>query len=229
MGIIARQLNRLKRTGFHADAAVTATFDIQIGRFPRVGLHDGTRLADLQRRTLLAGLTKVKIDADADQTRHCAEYTRKGYAKESRIYAMSTLPESLIEIREHDAPDYKPLIDYGAWRVALMNYTSALVPGKIYRMQKHIETDEVFVLLAGRCILFLGEGEDAVTSVHAVDMELTKLYNVKRGVWHSHTFSEDAKVLIVENRDTVDENSPFVGLSAEQQKQIVDLTKKFWR
>lgn len=141
---------------------------------------------------------------------------------------MSPLPESLLEVRQHNAPDYKPLIDYGAWRVALMNYTPDLTPDKIDRMQKHTETDEVFVLLAGRCILFLGEGDETVSAVHAVDMELYKLYNVKRGVWHSHTFSEDARVLIVENCDTVDANSPFVGLSAEQQKQVVEWTTKFW-
>ena len=141
---------------------------------------------------------------------------------------MTTLSESLIEVREHDAPDYKPLIDYGAWRVALMNYTSDLTPDKIDRMQKHTETDEVFVLLVGRCILFLGEGGEAVTRVHAVDMELNKLYNVKRGVWHSHTFSEDAKVLIVENRDTVDANSPFVGLSKEQCEEVVSETTRLW-
>ncbi|MFZ5905550.1 MAG: hypothetical protein ACOYZ8_18580 [Chloroflexota bacterium] len=140
----------------------------------------------------------------------------------------TTLPESLLEIREHDAPDYRPLIDYQNWRVALMNYTPDLTPDKINRMQKHTETDEVFVLLAGRCILFLGEGDDAVTAVHAVDMEPHKLYNVRRGAWHSHTFSEDAKVLIVENRNTTDVNSPFVGLSGEQQKQIVEMTKKLW-
>ncbi len=141
---------------------------------------------------------------------------------------MKPLPESLIEIREHNGPDYKPLVDYQAWRVALMNYTPDLTPDKINRMQKHTETDEVFVLMAGRCILFIGEGLEAVTKVHAVDMEPYKLYNVKRGVWHSHTFSEDARVLIVENRDTVVENSPFVGLSGEQCKEIVELTKTLW-
>ena len=75
----------------------------------------------------------------------------------------SSIPESLIEVREHDGPGYKPLIDYQSWRVALMNYTPDLVPEKISRMQKHTDTDEVFVLLAGRCILFLGEGGDFVT------------------------------------------------------------------
>jgi ureidoglycolate hydrolase len=139
------------------------------------------------------------------------------------------LPETLIEVREHNSADYKPLIDYQSWRVALMNYTSDLTPDKINRMQKHTETDEVFVLMAGHCILFIGEGEEAVTKVHAVNMEPYKLYNVKRGVWHSHTFSEDARVLIVENRDTVESNSPFVGLSAEQQKEVVELTNNLWK
>ncbi len=142
---------------------------------------------------------------------------------------MTSIPESLIEIREHNEPDYTPLIDYQSWRVALMNYTADYLPEKITRMQKHTETDEVFVLLTGRCILFLGEGNESVTKVHALDMELYKLYNVKKGVWHSHTFSEDAKVLIVENRDTVYENSPFVGLSESQCGEVVELTKILWR
>lgn len=43
---------------------------------------------------------------------------------------MPTLPESLLEIREHNGPDYKPLIDYQSWRVALMNYMPDLVPEK---------------------------------------------------------------------------------------------------
>jgi ureidoglycolate hydrolase len=139
---------------------------------------------------------------------------------------MKPYPESLIEIREHNEADYKPLIDYQSWRVALMNYTADLVPEKINRMQKHTETDEVFVLMKGRCILFIGEGNENVTQVHAVDMELYKLYNVKKGVWHSHTFSEDARVLIVENRDTVDRNSPFVPLSESQCKEVITLARE---
>jgi mannose-6-phosphate isomerase-like protein (cupin superfamily) len=142
---------------------------------------------------------------------------------------MTLPPESLIEIREHKESGYMPLIDYQSWRVALLNYTADYLPEKISSMQKHNETDEVFVLLAGRCILFLGEGDESVTKVRAVDMELYKLYNVKKGVWHSHTFSEDAKVLIMENCDTVYENSPFVGLSDIQQKEVLELTKKLWR
>jgi hypothetical protein len=142
---------------------------------------------------------------------------------------MTIIPETLIEICEHHEPDYMPLIDYQSWRVALINYTADYLPEKINRMQRHNETDEVFVLLAGRCILFLGEGEESVAKVHALDMDLYKLYNVKRSAWHSHTFSEDARVLIVENRDTVYENSPFVDLSDAQQKEVVALAKDLWK
>jgi hypothetical protein len=141
---------------------------------------------------------------------------------------MTIIPEFLIEVREHDAPDYMPLVDFQSWRVALINYTVDYLPEKINRMQKHNETDEVFVLMKGRCILFLGEGDENVTKIHAVDLELYKFYNVKKGVWHSHTFSREAKVLVVENRDTVYENSPFVDLSEKQQQEIVELTKKLW-
>ncbi len=141
---------------------------------------------------------------------------------------MNSLSESLIEVREYNGPDYQPLIDYQNWRVAIINYTSDLTPDKINRMQKHTETDEVFVLMTGRCILFVGDGEESVTKVHAVDMKPYKAYNIKRGVWHSHTFSEDARVLIVENRDTVVENSPFVGLSESHCGELVKLTKELW-
>jgi hypothetical protein len=142
---------------------------------------------------------------------------------------MATIPEAFLEIREHNETGYAPLIDYQSWRVALLNYIEELLPEKINRMQKHTETDEVFVLLAGRCILFLGEGEESVAKIHAVDMESYKLYNVKKGAWHSHTLSEDARVLIVENRDTVVENSPSVDLSESQCREIVELTRKLWK
>jgi hypothetical protein len=54
------------------------------------------------------------------------------------------------------------------------------------------------------------------------------LYNVKKKVWHSHTLSEDAMVLVVENRDTTYDNSPFCPLTRDQQDFIVALTTKIW-
>ena len=76
-------------------------------------------------------------------------------------------------------------------------------------------------MLQGRCILFIGDGDQEPGTIHAQDMRAGVIYNVKRGVWHSHTLSPDAMVLVVENRDTTYDNSPFCDLSGEQTSGIV--------
>ena len=136
---------------------------------------------------------------------------------------MST-PQHLLEIHSHHGPSYKPLVDFASWRVAILNFSDDLLPQHLTRMQRHNETDEVFVLLQGQCILFVGEGRESVTRIHAEDLQPGKIYNVKQAVWHTHALSPDAKVLVVENRDTTYDNSPFALLSAEQQQTLVDLT-----
>ena len=136
--------------------------------------------------------------------------------------------EKLLEVRNYGAEGYKPVIDYGAWRVAILNYSENLRAENITSMQRHNETDEVFVLLRGRCILFLGEGDGTVTQVFAEDMQPFRIYNVKQAAWHNHTLSKDAMVLIVENRDTTYDNSPFCPLTELQQEEIIKLTLTLW-
>ena len=136
--------------------------------------------------------------------------------------------ENLLEVKTYTAAGYKPVIDFGAWRVALMRSCTDCLPQNIKHFGCHDETDEVFVLLQGRCILFVADGHETIGTIHAQDMEPGKVYNVKRSVWHSHTFDPDALVLIVENRDTCGTNSRDCNLTTPQRKQVVDLTLKFW-
>ena len=138
------------------------------------------------------------------------------------------ISEQLLEIREYGGVGYQPLVDYGAWRVAILRFIDELLPERLDNWQRHHETDEVFVLLQGRCILFLGAGDQTVTQVYAEDLAPLKLYNVKRGVWHTHALSQDAVVLIVENRDTTLENSPRLALTAAQRQQVVELAQALW-
>jgi hypothetical protein len=142
---------------------------------------------------------------------------------------LKMIDEKLLEVRSYDGAGYQPLIDYDKWRVAILRYSDELRPERIFAMQRHNETDEVFVLLGGRCILFLGEGNETIMSITAVDMVPRKLYNVKRGVWHSHTLNIDASVLIVENRDTTIQNSPKMLLDDDQRRRIVDITQELWQ
>lgn len=125
-----------------------------------------------------------------------------------------------IEIKEYTAPGYSPVIDYESWRVAVLNSIDELDVENLKDMQKHTLSDEVFVLLKGSCTLFTGGNGDTIGDISATTMEPLKMYNVKAGVWHTHTLTEDSSVLIVENRNTCDENSPRIDLTEEQLKQL---------
>jgi hypothetical protein len=138
------------------------------------------------------------------------------------------IKESLVELRDYTGEEYSPVLDYDKWRVAILNYADSMLPENTKDMQRHDETDEVFVLMQGKCILYIGEGDKKVEKVYSIDMEPYKVYNVKKAVWHNHTVSKDGKVLIVENRNTDDDNSPYIDLTEIQQAQIIEDTKNLW-
>ncbi len=136
---------------------------------------------------------------------------------------------ALLETIKFNGIGYLPLVDFESWRVAMLRYHPELLPENIADMQRHDQTDEVFVLMEGRCILFMGEGKQEISSITAVDMLPFQVYNVKKGSWHTHTLSEDARVLIVENQNTCDDNSPKQNLTEEQCLLIREETRKLWR
>jgi len=142
---------------------------------------------------------------------------------------MQTL-ENMIEISQYDDAGYQPLVDFNCWRIAVLNYIDELEPDRIDNFQKHDETDEVFILLEGRCILFVGEANEQqeIVNIRGVDMTPNRLYNIKQGVYHTHTLSEDAKVLIVENRNTCEKNSPKIGIKVREQARLMRLTRQLW-
>ncbi len=138
------------------------------------------------------------------------------------------IPEKLLEVLEYKEEGYSPVVDYCSWRVAVLNYSDRLLPQNLSAMQRHNETDEVFILLRGRCILFVGEGDQDISDIWGVDMQPLKIYNVRKSTWHTHTLDRDAMVLIVENRDTTYDNSPFCPLTSPQQQIIMQQTADLW-
>jgi mannose-6-phosphate isomerase-like protein (cupin superfamily) len=131
------------------------------------------------------------------------------------------IDERLLEIKEYTGEGYMPVVDYETWRVAILNYCQELLPENITKMQKHDESDEVFVVLKGEFILYIGEGKDKIDNIYAQRLEPLKMYNVKKGVWHTHTLSKDAMVLIVENKNTDLSNSPEINLNSEQRSKLI--------
>ena len=110
-----------------------------------------------------------------------------------------------LDIIDYTGKGYEPAMVFESWRVAFLNYDDCF--DKITMIERHMVTDEVFMLLEGEATLFIGLEKTPVV------MEKHKVYNVKRGVWHNIKVSKDAKVFIVENDNTTHDNSEYIQLS----------------
>jgi len=135
------------------------------------------------------------------------------------------MDESLLEIRQFSGKGYQPLIDFNTWRVAILRWEDTSPPGNIESMERHIQTDEVFVLLEGEAVLILGGNGAGVDGIYPHKLEPCKLYNVKQNTWHTALLSHDVSILIVENCDTGVENTEYCGLSPEFRKEIMSLSR----
>ncbi len=107
-----------------------------------------------------------------------------------------------LDVYDYTGEGYNPTMHFNTWRVAFLNYTPDFtLPLK--KIERHMQTDEVFVLLTGTATLVMGD------DLTPVSMEPHKIYNVRAGAWHGIAVSPDAKVLIVENHNTTTENSEY--------------------
>ena len=136
------------------------------------------------------------------------------------------IPESMLEVRTYSGEGYMPLVDFKSWRVALMNFSDNFRPERIHILERHPETDEVFVLLRGQVLMILAEGDGGVQKLHFQVMEEGSLYNVKPTCWHAVVMSRESVLLIVENADTNDANSQFVKLSPDLCQEIVETARR---
>ncbi len=109
-----------------------------------------------------------------------------------------------IEISEHNERAFKALVRFEGWRVAILNYSERHSCEEISHLERHLLTDEVFVLLDGKATLIIGE------ELTQYKMEPGKLYNVKKGTYHNVCMTKDAKILLVENDGTGRDNSEYL-------------------
>lgn len=134
------------------------------------------------------------------------------------------MKENLLQMVDYNGEGYKPLVDFGTWRVAYLRFIDDLIPENIQKLERHVETDEVFVLLEGKAVLFLGGGDGEIRELHEELMQAGKLYNVRKNAWHVCVLSRDATILLVENRDTGRENTDYIELDACQRKAVVEIS-----
>ena len=71
-----------------------------------------------------------------------------------------------VQVLNWTGQGFRPLVEYGGWTVALMNWEQRFDLSGVGDIERHTETDEVFVLTHGKSVLFIAT-EDGI---HAFDM-----------------------------------------------------------
>ena len=126
-----------------------------------------------------------------------------------------------LEIFTHDAPGYQPQVDYGSWRVALLNACDMYLPDKITYFDRHLETDKVFILLGGSCGILLAGAGDKPENACCTWLTAGKIYNVPAGVWHTLFMLPGGKLAVVENKNTGIDNSPRYYFGEEERHLLI--------
>lgn len=109
-----------------------------------------------------------------------------------------------LKILSYDKEGYDATFTFDSWIVAFINYSERFDPKGLTYLERHNESDEVFILTEGSATMLIGEvGE-------RVEMEKNKIYAVRKGQWHGIVVSKDAKVIVVENSNTTRENSDYM-------------------
>lgn len=111
------------------------------------------------------------------------------------------------------------------WLVGIKNWKPENDISGITCLERHNETDELFVLLSGRCALLAATEENGKLSIKAVEMEPGKVYNIPRSLWHNTVTQKDTKLILVEDVRTGAHNSDVLDLSAEQLDAVRGLVK----
>ncbi|TXT43871.1 MAG: hypothetical protein FD137_1709 [Spirochaetes bacterium] len=103
------------------------------------------------------------------------------------------------------------------WMVGIKNWKPANDIANIDCLERHNETDELFVLLSGACtLLYANEDEGGGLEISAERMEPNSLYKIPQGLWHNTVTMKDTKLLLVEDSATGSHNSNVLMLDAQQ-------------
>ena len=104
-----------------------------------------------------------------------------------------------LDVCDFDGEGYVRAVTFAHWRVAFLNHAERFAA--LTYIERHLQTDEVFVLLEGRARLVIGE------SLELIEMEPNRLYNVRKGIWHQIITMPGTHCLVIENSDTDHKNS----------------------
>lgn len=129
----------------------------------------------------------------------------------------------LVQIGDFRENGYQTVVKFGGWRAAYLNNTSEK-PSDITYLERHVESDELFVLVEGSCKLILSS--TGFTEPEIVEMEPLVMYNVRQTAYHAVQMQPGCRILIVENHDVSKENTLYYYLTEEEKTALTDMLSK---
>lgn len=98
----------------------------------------------------------------------------------------------------YNGDEFSEIMRFEGWKLGILRYGPRFK--EFNALERHLLTDEAFVLLDGAATLY----EDGI---EPCIMEKCKVYCIEKGMWHHITLSPDACVLVIENSNTTKENT----------------------
>ena len=130
------------------------------------------------------------------------------------------ISSDLVETGSCFEQKFQPVIQTGEWRIAVLRQCAKVMPGDIQRVERHNETDEVFILTLGKADLIIIEESGNNKIPYVIPIQLNVAYNIKKSVWHHVNLSEDGHIFLFEKANTSTENSDYMMLDPEIQEEI---------
>jgi mannose-6-phosphate isomerase-like protein (cupin superfamily) len=117
-----------------------------------------------------------------------------------------------LEILNYTEEGYRPLVFSSDWQVAQLNWEPIFDLKHAGEIERHVHSDEVFVLWKGKAVLFISTQQ----GMQIEEMQPGVIYNVRKGVWHNLLSTREAAWIIVENRDTHLHDTEIRQMTAEE-------------
>lgn len=109
----------------------------------------------------------------------------------------------MTEIIECNLKGFNSVFKSDSWQIATITYDNGYSKEGFNHMKRHLTTDEVFTLIDGSAVLHTMEDKQRIDR----NIEKGKIYCVHKGTWHYLEISEDALLMVVENKDLLPEQS----------------------
>lgn len=129
----------------------------------------------------------------------------------------------LIETYVHKGEGYNPFFIKNDWQVAQLNYVKEQDPANINKIDMHLLTDEVFILLKGNAVLIGAVETAGVLTFECIKMLPGITYNIPVNTWHNVAMEKETSMIIVEKSNTHLSDVVYREISDNEEGQLRNL------